>query len=110
MMIRGLDIILSSILLLMTSPIILIALVTSWIETRHPLFVQERIGQDLKRFNIYKIRTMHIGTVEQATHLVDSERTVPRLGKWMRRWKIDELPQLVNVILGDMSQVGPSPN
>lgn len=72
------------------------------------LFVQPRVGRNLKNFNIYKFRTMFAGTTVAGTHEV-SEARVTRLGKILRKYKLDELPQLFNVIKNELSIVGPRP-
>jgi lipopolysaccharide/colanic/teichoic acid biosynthesis glycosyltransferase len=73
-------------------------------------FVQQRIGKDGEIFKIYKFRTLKIDekAIEENDSTKDAERMTP-LGTFLRRWKIDELPQIYNVLVGDMSLVGPRP-
>lgn len=73
-----------------------------------PFFRQLRVGHRGKPFTILKLRTMHAATRDVASHQVDAVAITP-LGKFLRRYKIDELPQLANVFLGQMSLVGPRP-
>lgn len=68
-------------------------------------FLQERVGRDGKPFDVYKFRTMLTGD----NPLVPSDDRITRAGKWLRRFSIDELPQLINVVRGEMSFVGPRP-
>ncbi len=73
-----------------------------------PLFVQERVGRGKKPFKIYKLRTMVEGTPDIASHHANSV-SITLLGRALRRLKLDELPQLLNVIAGSMSLIGPRP-
>ena len=107
-MIRLFDIVLSIIALVFLSPLLLIIYVLILIETKSPVYVQERVGYKKKAFVLLKFRTMKSGTPSLATHLV-SENALTTTGKFLRKTKFDELPQLVNVLKGEMSLVGPRP-
>lgn len=107
-MIRLLDIVFSLIGLLLSSPILLLLVVIGWLETRSPLFIQNRVGRHQKSFVLVKFRTMHINTVSVATHLADAN-SITFFGHFLRHTKLDELPQLWNVLKGEMSLVGPRP-
>lgn len=72
------------------------------------LFKQERVGRNGKIFTCYKFRTMHLGTPEVATHQVASNSTTA-IGKHLRAWKLDEMPQIFNIFANQMSLVGPRP-
>lgn len=106
--IRSLDLLLASAGGLLLMPVFVVILIAGWIETRSPLFRQTRVGRHQKPFTLVKFRTMHPGTPSVATHLANSS-AVTRLGGVLRRTKLDELPQLWNVVRGEMSLVGPRP-
>ena len=108
-MIRLLDILLALIGLIVTLPIMIIVVVIGYFDTGSPLFIQERMGKNKKPFKLIKFRTMKLATQSVASHLVDSAAITP-LGKLLRKTKLDELPQLINVLKGEMSFVGPRPN
>jgi len=107
-MLRCLDISFSLLGLTLGLPILVLLFLIGALDTGSPLFKQQRVGRDLKPFTLIKFRTMRIGTVSAASHLVDSAN-ITRLGRFLRRTKLDELPQLWNVFKGDMSLVGPRP-
>ena len=107
-MIRAFDIFFSLLGILMLCPILIIIFIIGWFENRSPIFFQKRVGQNLKPFILIKFRTMPKSTLSVATHLVDASK-ITFFGHFLRRTKIDELPQLFNVLRGDMSLVGPRP-
>lgn len=108
MLIRTLDCFFASLGLTACSPILLIVLVLGFFDTGSPLFFQVRVGREQKPFTLVKFRTMRPGTASVATHLADAT-AVTSLGSFLRKSKFDELPQLWNVLKGDMSLVGPRP-
>ena len=108
-MTRFFDFIFSFLGLLFFSPILLALLIIGYFDTGSPLFLQERVGINKKPFNLLKLRSMHINTKAVATHLVQVS-AITKWGSFLRKSKLDELPQLINVIKGDMSFVGPRPN
>jgi len=108
-MIRLFDFVFSLLGLLILSPICLILIVLGFFDTGSPFFRQERVGKDKKPFHLYKFRSMRLDTKSVATHLADYS-AVTKYGSFLRRSKLDELPQLINVLVGDMSLVGPRPN
>ena len=107
-LIRSLDVVLSAIGLLGLSPLFLVIMGIGWLETGSPFFRQTRVGRHRQPFTLVKFRTMRPDTPSVATHLADAA-AVTRLGRVLRRTKLDELPQLWNVLRGDMSLVGPRP-
>ncbi|HYD34251.1 MAG TPA: sugar transferase, partial [Methylophilaceae bacterium] len=107
-MIRILDIILSLIGLVIGLPVVLILMLLGYLDTGSPFFRQTRVGRYQKPFTLIKFRTMKPDTPSVASHLADSSTITP-LGHFMRKSKLDELPQLWNVLIGDMSLVGPRP-
>ena len=107
-MIRLFDIVLSIIALVLLSPLLLLIYILILLETGSPVYLQERVGYKKNAFVLLKFRTMKSGTPSLATHLV-SESALTTTGRLLRKTKFDELPQLVNVLRGEMSLVGPRP-
>ena len=107
-MTRLLDLLLALVGLTIGLPLFLALLIAGYLDTGSPLFRQVRVGRHRKPFVLVKFRTMRLGTASVATHLADASAVTP-LGQFLRQSKLDELPQLWNVIMGDMSLVGPRP-
>lgn len=108
-MIRLIDLFASLFGLLLLWPILLVVTLVGLFDTGSPIFVQERVGRYKKPFRLIKFRTMSVDTQSVASHLA-STSSITKLGAFLRKTKIDELPQLINVLKGEMSLVGPRPN
>lgn len=108
MLIRIFDLIFSFLGLVFGVPILLLLAIVGWFDTGSPIFRQVRVGRNKKPFTLVKFRTMTLDTASVATHLASSASITP-FGGFLRRTKLDELPQLWNVLKGDMSLVGPRP-
>ena len=108
MILRLLDILFSTLGLFLLLPVLLCILIICKFDTGSPIFIQERVGKNKMIFRIYKFRTMKLGTLSVPTHDVP-ENSVTFFGRILRKTKLDELPQLYNVMKGDMSLVGPRP-
>jgi len=107
-MVRLIDVLAAFLGLLLGTPLLAVLWLVCWSDTRAPLFRQERVGRYQQSFVLIKFRTMRSGTASVATHLADAS-AVTAFGRFLRRTKLDELPQLWNVLRGDMSLVGPRP-
>ncbi|MDC5850440.1 sugar transferase [Vibrio europaeus] len=107
-MIRVLDFIFSLCGLLLLWPVFIVIFVLGYFDTGSPVFRQVRVGRSQKPFTLIKFRTMPVETRSVATHLVGAS-SVTKLGGFLRKTKLDELPQLINVLKGEMSLVGPRP-
>jgi len=108
---RALDIVLSLLVLLLAAPVFVITAILIRRASPGPIFfAQQRIGKDGKPFRMLKFRTMHANTSADAEspRKADDPRITP-IGRWLRRFSLDELPQFLNVLMGDMSVVGPRP-
>lgn len=108
-MIRLFDFLFSFFGVLFLSPIMLVLYVIGLFDTGSPVFKQQRVGKNKKPFTLYKFRTMNVKAQSVATHLANTAE-ITKFGSFLRKSKLDELPQLINVVLGDMSLVGPRPN
>lgn len=107
-MLRFFDILISSLGLIIVLPFLIILIIFGVFDTGAPLFRQIRLGKYKKPFKIIKFRTMRMESKSVATHLSDQNLITP-YGRVLRRTKLDELPQFWNVLIGDMSIVGPRP-
>jgi O-antigen biosynthesis protein WbqP len=107
-LIRLLDIIFSFLGLLCGFPVLLAIYVVGLFDTGSPVFRQERVGRNKKLFTLVKFRTMSVDTASVASHLA-STASITNMGSFLRKTKLDELPQLWNVLKGEMSLVGPRP-
>jgi lipopolysaccharide/colanic/teichoic acid biosynthesis glycosyltransferase len=107
-MIRLFDFVFSLSGLLLGLPVLLLIFIVGLFDTGSPLFVQERVGRHKRAFKLVKFRTMVKDTASVASHLASSA-SITRFGGFLRRTKLDELPQLWNVLKGEMSLVGPRP-
>lgn len=109
---RIVDFILALIGLIVLSPVFLVLIVAIKLDSKGPvLFKQKRVGIHKSHFNILKFRTMRIDTPkDMPTHLLQNpEQYITKVGKFLRKTSLDELPQIVNILKGDMSIVGPRP-
>lgn len=108
---RALDIVLASILLISLLPLMTAVFILVRLTSPGPgLFLQTRYGYDLRPFTLFKFRTMKLNSAADTSQATKSDQRVTPLGRFLRKMSIDELPQLWNVIRGDMSLVGPRPH
>ncbi len=107
-MIRVFDIFFSLLGLICCFPLLLLLTLIGLLDTGSPIFRQVRVGRHQQPFTLIKFRTMRVDTASVATHLASSA-SITRFGHFLRRTKLDELPQLWNVLKGEMSLVGPRP-
>ena len=108
LLLRTLDILISLAGIIVSSPVMILIGIAGLIGNGSPVFLQQRVGRYRQTFTLMKFRTMAINTSSVGTHLVDSA-AITKFGHLLRKTKLDELPQLFNVLLGTMSLVGPRP-
>src|SRR5262245_46035247 len=97
--------------LVLAAPLLALIAIAVKLDSSGPvLFVQDRAGRSGRPFNLLKFRTMHPSAELHSEWVRDNEHRITRLGKWLRRFRLDELPQLVNVVRGEMNLVGPRPH
>jgi O-antigen biosynthesis protein WbqP len=108
-MTRIFDIFFSVFGLFLMSPVFILLMILGYFDTGSPIFRQERVGKGKRTFKLMKFRSMHVNAPSVATHLASASSITP-FGSFLRKSKLDELPQLWNVLVGDMSLVGPRPN
>ena len=108
---RAFSLVFGTLAVVITSPVMLLAAIAVRLDSRGPvIFRQKRVGENGHFFNIYKFRSMYDGSDKQElTPVAHGDLRVTRVGKWLRRARIDELPQLFNIVKGDMAFVGPRP-
>ena len=109
---RALDVVLAALaLLLLGLPLAVVALIIRLETHGHPIYRQRRVGRDGVPFELYKLRTMVTGAESMGAGLVvdKGDERITRTGAWLRRLSVDELPNLINVLRGEMSLIGPRP-
>lgn len=107
---RGLDFLFALIILILTSPFLLLSVIFIKIDSKGPvLFTQDRVGKDSEVFKIYKLRTMDTAPFDEYGNKRRDRERITRSGKIIRKLSLDELPQLINILKGQMSFIGPRP-
>lgn len=108
---RLLDILLSLTGLIVTSPVLVGFIIAIYVEDRHsPFYVAPRVGKGFRNFRMVKLRSMSVGGAGGPSSTSKDDHRITRVGSLVRKYKLDELTQLINVLIGDMSLVGPRPN
>jgi len=106
---RAIDVIAAGVALALVSPLLMVCSMLIWLADRKsPIFKQTRIGRDQQTFTILKLRSMKVGTSDVTSTEV-ADLVITPIGRFLRRTNIDELPQLINIVRGEMSIVGPRP-
>ena len=110
-MIRSFDFTIALVFLILLLPLFLLVAIIIKLDDAGPVFFRQvRVGKGGRPFRIWKFRTMVVQAEGLGTSItVGNDRRITRCGAWLRRWKVDELPQLINVVLGEMGFVGPRP-
>jgi lipopolysaccharide/colanic/teichoic acid biosynthesis glycosyltransferase len=109
---RVLDVVVAAVLLLVGAPLLALAALAIRVESRGPVFYRQlRVGRDGESFELWKLRTMVPGAESMGAgiYVLDGDPRITRVGRMLRRFSLDELPNLVNVLRGDMAIVGPRP-
>jgi lipopolysaccharide/colanic/teichoic acid biosynthesis glycosyltransferase len=109
---RALDVVLATVLLVVASPVLALAAIAIRLESRGPVFYRQlRVGRDGEPFELWKLRTMVPGAeaIGAGVYVLEGDPRITRSGKLLRRFSLDELPNLINVLKGDMAIVGPRP-
>lgn len=107
---RLIDILFSLLTLMIFAPLLLISILLIALESKGPVFfIQDRLGTNANVFKLYKLRSMTVDPNRDERQVYLNSPGLTRFGKFIRRFKIDELPQLLNVLKGDMSLIGPRP-
>ena len=109
---RALDVLVGGVALLLSGPLLALAAIAIRLETHgHAVYRQRRVGRGGEPFELYKLRTMVTDAERMGSGLIvdAGDARITRIGAWLRRYSIDELPNLINVLAGDMSLVGPRP-
>src|SRR5262249_4926466 len=108
---RALSFLVSVVGLIAMAPFLAVILLLIKLDSRGPVFfIQERVGLAGRSFKLIKFRTMHVASRPRSEWERDNRDRITRVGHWLRRFRLDELPQLVNVLKGDMNLVGPRPH
>jgi exopolysaccharide biosynthesis polyprenyl glycosylphosphotransferase len=108
---RGISLVGGGVGLILVAPLLAVVAIAIKLDSRGPIFfIQARSGSDGRPFALLKLRTMHACTTASSEWAQDNAHRITRVGKWLRRFRIDELPQLVNVLRGDMNLIGPRPH
>lgn len=108
---RGLSVFVAIAGLIVFAPLFFLIAVAIKLDSRGPvLFVQNRVGRGCRRFKLLKFRTMRPTQAQRSEWVCDNDDQITRVGRWLRRFRLDELPQFINILYGDMNLVGPRPH